>query len=815
MSQTDWKKAIVPHLGAMAIFIIISFIFFYPLFSGKSLRQGDIIQWKGMAQESLEFQEQTGDMTEWTNSMFGGMPTYQIKPPIGNSNLVRPVYASLRYFLPFPASILIVCFAGFYMMLIVLGIRPPTAIVGAIAFGLMTYNFLIVEAGHNTKFITIAFMAPVVAGTLLAYRKKRILGASIFGLGLALNLYSNHLQITYYLFLMLVIYVLIEFGTAIKEKTTTDFIKSSGVLLAVALLAAATSMSNLLPTYEYSKETIRGKSELKGEGKSGGGLDRDYALAWSYGIGETMTLLIPRFYGGASAEPVSKDSDLYRIIKQSSGDNKAPMYWGDQPFTGGPIYHGAIVCFLFLLGLLLVRGSIKWWLLSATIFAIVLSWGRNFPLVTDLFFYYFPLYNKFRVVSMILILAQFTMPFLAALALNHVIEQQKNKGEILKALKISVGVLAGILLFFAFLSGSFFRFEGAADSNYPPQFAAMLVGERQNMMMMDSLRSLGFILVTAALIWAFLQKKVSELILAASIGVLILMDLGLVNSRYLDSKDFVSSRKLDQSFQASTADLKILEDKDPDYRVLNLAVNTFNDATTSYHHKSIGGYHGAKLRRYQDVIDEHLSKEINTLKTKLQAENPDIINLFGGQTVLNMLNTKYMIYSPAAPPLRNVLAMGHAWFVSNAEVVADANAEIAALNNLNLTQKIIVDKRFESQLKSKNLQTDSTAQIVLSEYKPNYLKYDSKTKTDLFAVFSEIYYADGKGWQAYIDGKPAEHFRANYLLRAMNVPAGNHTIEFKFESGALSLGKTLSFISSLSLLLLFAGGLFWHFKKGE
>ena len=396
MSQTDWKKAIVPHLAAMAIFIVISFMFFYPLFSGKSLQQGDIIQWKGMAQESLEFQEQTGDMTEWTNSMFGGMPTYQIKPPIGNSNLVRPIAVAMRNFLPYPASILIICFAGFYMMLIVLGIRPPTAIVGAIAFGLMTYNFLIVEAGHNTKFITIAFMAPVVAGTLLTYRKKRILGASIFALGLALNLYANHLQITYYLFLMLVIYVIIEFGTAIKEKTTTDFVKSSGVLLAVALLAAATSMANLLPTYEYSKETIRGESELKGEGKSGSGLDRDYALAWSYGIGETMTLLIPRFYGGASAEPVGKDSDVYRVIKRNSNDNKAPMYWGTQPFTGGPIYHGAIVCFLFLLGLLLVRGSLKWWLLSATVFAIVLSWGRNFPIVTDLFFYYFPLFGIFH-----------------------------------------------------------------------------------------------------------------------------------------------------------------------------------------------------------------------------------------------------------------------------------------------------------------------------------------------------------------------------------------------------------------------------------
>lgn len=811
MNNLDWKKAIIPHIIAIVAATILIIAYFNPVLSGKKLPQGDITQWKGMAEEVLSYEKETGEQSGWTNSMFGGMPTYQIRPPVGNSNLMKPLDKGLRGLLPKPAGTFLLCFLGYYLLLVVLGVSPWLSTLGAIGFTFSTYNFLIVEAGHNTKFNTMAYMAPVAAGVLLAYRGKILTGGAIFALAFALNVRANHPQITYYLFLTLLIYVVLEAVNAVKNQKLPTFAKASGVLLIGAILGLASNAAQLWTTYEYSKDTIRGESELAGEGKKSSGLDRDYALAWSYGKLETMTLLVPRFYGGGSQEPVG-DPQLKHILRQSGAkDGKGPTYWGAQPFTGGTIYHGAIICFLFLLGSIVVRGPIKWWLVAATIMAVVLSWGKNFALVTDLFFYYFPMYNKFRVVSMILVVAQFTMPLLGVLGLHAIISKQVNKQQVLNALKISVGVLGGILLFWIILGSGFLDFEGPKDSRYPEEFLDLLIGERISMMRMDAIRSLVLILLAAGAIWALIQEKLSHVIAVAAISVLVLGDLWLVNTRYLNSKDFVHARKADELLKPSVANKAISQDKGLDYRVLNLG-NPFNDARTSYHHKSVGGYHGAKLRRYQDMIEQHISPEIQQLTATLQSGGAsNIPSLFANTNILNMLNTKYVIGNPGAPPLQNSSANGNAWFINDFKMVNNADGEIAALKGINPKRQAVIDKRFSKQVQGKSFSADSTASIKLVDYKPNYLKYTSNTGSEQLAIFSEIYY--NKGWDAYIDGQKTPHLRANYILRGMVVPAGKHDIEFKFQPSSLKTGKSISFISSLALLIFALAGLGLGFKN--
>ncbi len=815
MKQIDWKNLLLPHLIAVVVFLALSLAYFSPLISGKILQQGDITQFKGMAQETKAFEQKTGEQSLWTNSMFGGMPTYQISKP-KTLNLVRWVNSGLKLGIPRPASYLFVCLLGFYILLVSLRMNPLLSAVGAIAFAFSTYNFLILEAGHNTKFVTIGYMAPVVASVLAVYRGKWLLGGLSFALALALNLQANHYQITYYLFLLLLVYAIFELVKAVKSETLPTFAKASGALIIGGLLAIGANAAHFLVTYEYSKDTIRGASELTGKGKGGSGLDKDYALAWSYGKLETMNLLIPRFVGGASNESISRDSETAKILRRSNQKGDAgPMYWGAQPFTGGPTYLGAIVCFLFLLGAFLVRGPLKWWLVVASILAILLSWGKNLELFTDLFFYFFPFYNKFRVVSMTLVIVQFTFPLLGMMALHQIMTRKVERAEAMRALYLSGGIICGVILFFMILGGGFLDFEGPGDARYPEIFIDALIKDRLSMLRLDGMRSLILIALAAAAVWAMIQEKLKPMFAIGMIGILILGDLWTVNRRYLSNENFVSAKRADAAFQKTPADNQILSDTDPNFRVLNLTVNTFNNATTSYHHKSIGGYHGAKLRRYQDVIDNHLSVGIaaikNGLKDPAQAEQ-----VLSQQHVLNMLNMKYLIHNPGGPPIRNSKALGNAWFVNGTKLVNNADEEINAIGSgFDPTTTAVIDKRFENYVAGKTFTKDLNGSIQLTDYKPNHLTYQSNASSEQLAVFSEIYYNHGKGWNAYVDGQLVDHIRANYLLRALKIPAGSHKVEFKFEPATFKMGNFVSLGSSLLLLLGFLGAVFMALKNYE
>lgn len=808
MDKNKLIKIAQPHFLSILLFLVVTSIYFSPFFEGKVINQGDILQSNGMAQEVRDYYKKTGIKPFWTNSMFGGMPNYLIAPPAPKS-LVRHVDSQLKHILPKQASVVALCLIGYYILLLSLGVSPWLSAVGALAFGFSTYNFLVIEAGHNSKINAIYSMAPVVAGVLLTFQKRWLIGGALFSLALALNVNSNHYQITYYLLLMLLIYGIVAFIDAIKNNQLPHFLKASGILVAGGILAILTNIAPLYNTYSYSKETIRGKSELTGTDKSGSGLDKEYALAWSYGKLETFTLLVPQFMGGGSGEKISKDSKTYKLIKQKNG----PMYWGAQPFTGGTIYFGAIIVFLFVLGCIIVPGHLKWWLVSATILSILLAWGKNLEWFTDIFFYYFPLYNKFRVVSMILVLAQFTMPLLGILAVHEIIKNNINKDKALKALYISGGIVGGLLLLFILLGGSLFDFSGLNDGRYPAQLVNALEADRASMLRMDSLRSLGLVVIAFGLLWAFIQNKIKELILVAALGVFVLGDLWMVNRRYLDREDFVTERKFKKPLTPSKADQAILADTDPHYRVLNLAVNTFNDATTSYNHKSIGGYHGAKLRRYQDLIDRHLQKEIQAIGKGLQNQSNTPAQVLAQQKVLNMLNMKYVIYNPEAAPLQNPNAFSNAWFVDNYKIVANADEEIQMLGTIDPKATAIIDQRYAATVSGKTFSKDATGNISLTQYTPDHLSYKSKANSEQLSVFSEIYYNSGKGWQAYIDGEKVDHIRVNYILRGIVVPSGEHTIDFKFEPKAWNMTNMIGLISSLLLLGGFIGIVGWKSKK--
>lgn len=794
-------QTLLPHLIAFVVFIVVCLAYFNPVLSGKVLQQSDIMQWKGMSKETRDYRTQTGDEPLWTNSQFGGMPAYQIDMQTHGDflNLVR---VKLIEMLPRPAGIILFTMLGFYLLMLVLGASPLLSAGAAVSYSFATYNFLILDAGHVTKAMAIATFAPVIAGVILLYKQKYWAGAAITGISLAWNMVANHYQITYYLFICLAILVIAKLIDALLNGQISNFVKSTALFALVSLLAVGTEATRVWTTYEYSKETIRGGSALSGT-DANGGLDKGYALAWSYGKAETMTLLVPRAMGGASGEPLSSDSPLYKFMKQAGvSAAQAPTYWGAQPFTGGPIYHGAIVCFLFILGCLVVRGWLKWWLFAATVLAIVLSWGKNF-FVTDLFFAYFPMYNKFRVVAMILTVAQFTMPLLGFLALRDISQQLQKEDpnvskNLTKQLLMAIGIVGGFLIFLIVLGGGMFDFVGASDKNYPEQFVQLLEKERASMLQADALRSLMLVLLTGGLLWAFINRKLKETLVVAAISILALGDLWQVAHRYLNDDNFVTTKKADDIFIPTEADKQILADKDPNFRVFNVARNPFNDGITSYHHKSIGGYHGAKLSRYQDLIDQQLNKN--------------------NRNVLDMLNTKYIIVQAqegAAPVAQqNPGALGNAWFVQETKQVNTAKEEMDALNDFRPRQTAIVNaKEFGDYIKALPSNSDTTATIKLVDYKPNQLSYETNSAVEALAVFSEIYYNGHKGWNAYLDNQPVSHIRANYVLRAMKIPAGEHKVTFKFEPKAYKMGETISLICSVLILGICLGAGFIAYRK--
>jgi hypothetical protein len=799
-------KKLSPHLIVILLFVGISFTYFSPVLQGKMLDMADITHHKGMSKEVTDFREATGEEALWTNSMFSGMPAYQISTR-SNGNLIQYVAKALSLGIPRPANLLFLYLLGFYLLLLSLKVDYRLSAVGAIAFSFSSYFFIIIMAGHMTKALAIAYLPMVVAAVRYTYRGRMLLGGVLTALTVALELYANHLQITYYLVLILLLIGIVQFIKDFKANNLIDFSKRSGVLILAALLASATAVTRLSTTMEYGTESTRGKSELTTNlDNKTSGLDKDYATSWSYGVAETFTLLIPNFYGGASQGELTTDSETYQAIKRAPNAKQLikqlPLYWGTQPFTSGPTYAGSIVMFLFIFGLLFVKSEMRVWILLATIMSIMLAWGKNFMPLTDLFLDYFPGYNKFRAVSMILVIAEFTLPLLGFVALNKfLLEKDEDyetdskvkdvktqkvshvvvKSKKLRSLNLAFYIVGGLSLIFALMPSLFFDFVGGQDANLAKNGWPIdaLQADRAGLLSADAWRSFTFITLTFGAMWMFLKNKISSKYVILIVGILVLADMWTVNKRYLNDDNFARKSKIQVPYQATQADQQILRDTDPNFRVFNQSVSTFNDASTSYFHKSIGGYHGAKLKRYQELIENHISK--------------------GNMAVLNMLNTKYFI-TPKGQAQQNPGARGNAWFVNEINIVANADAEIAALDGFKPSNTAIVDTSFSEQIID-GLDNIASS-IVLTEYKPNYLKYNSNSINDGIAIFSEIYY--DKGWNAYVNGELKPHFRANYVLRGMKIPAGNHVVEFKFEPAVYHVSEQIALASSVVLLLLLA-----------
>jgi hypothetical protein len=848
-------KKFLPHLVAIGAFLAISLFYFSPLIGGKKqIQQGDIKNFKGTAQEIVDFRkEHKGEEPLWTNSMFGGMPAYQISAQFPG-NLMKYVDSAFLLWMPHPIGMVFLYFFGFYILLLCLRVNPWIAAVGALAYGFSSYFFIILDAGHNTKAHAIGYMAPLLGSIILTLRRNFVVGGALTTLFAALELYANHVQITYYLFMIVAAILVVELYSAIKEKHLPDFVKRSAIVVAAILIGVLPNITNLWATYEYGKYTTRGTSDLtikanqqSNAGIKTSGLDKDYATQWSYGIGESFTMLIPNFKGGASESIVQNNKNALEAIKdpqmrQYAGGMSA--YYGDQPFTSGPVYIGAIMIFLAVLGLFLIKDRIKWALLIITVISIMLAWGKNMMWFTELFFDYMPGYNKFRAVSMILVIAELTIPLLAVLGLQRIYESTatttvnigKRTVATSKVLIIAAAITGGFALLCYLVPDMINKFQAEnelrqlvsqakqqdpnaqvaqIESAYTPVLEQAEVA-RKAIFKSDAIRTFIFILLAFGALWFYLSKKLNEQLLVAALAVFILADMWPIAARYLNSSSFVPKVQMDVPYQKSKADEFILEDKSLDYRVLNIARNTFNDASTSYWHKSIGGYHGAKLKRYQELIDFQIDENMASLMQILRGAGISDSSLraaFARTQVLNMLNTKYVIINDDAPPLTNPRANGNAWFVKNILPVNSANDEILKLSEINTKETAIINDKFNEVLNGFKPQFDEGATIKLNSYQANKLVYETNAKTSQLAVFSEIYYP--KGWVATIDGKESPYVNADYVLRAMVIPEGKHTVEFNFKPAVYVVGEKISMAGSILVLLISFGGLFYGYKKEQ
>lgn len=779
-----------PHITAIIGFLLLSLIYFSPLLDGKQLVQSDIRQYEGMVKEKKDYEKETGKPVLWTNSMFGGMPTYLIGTPKA-PKIFREINSAFNLFgNKRPINFLFLYLIGFYIALVAFGVNPWLSIVGAIAFAFSSYFFMIIEAGHTSKAIAIGYMPPIIAGVYLAFHKKILLGSVITGLFLTLQLINNHLQITYYTLLIILIYGLYELIRVIRENKMRSFLLSVSALLLAVFLAIGTNLTILWTTYEYGKYSIRGTSELTGDDDQTSGLDKSYASAWSYGIDETFTLLVPGFKGGSSTGSLTEKSETYKLFRDAQGPGYArqiikalPLYWGTQPFTGGPVYVGAVVLFFFVFGLFAYRGNLKWWLITITILSIILAWGKNFMVLTDLFLDYFPGYNKFRTLTMILVIAEFSIPLLAFLTLQDFFTGNIKKEDFLKGIKYGLISLGGLTLIFVLFAGMF-SYTGPGDDRYLTQgssaFIDALVMDRKKMLQTDAVRSLIFILLSAALLYTCYLGKIKKEVFFSALAFLILIDMWTVDKRYLNNDDFVPRRQAQIPFQALEADLIIKQDTSLNYRVFDLTADPFRSSRASFFHKSLGGYHGAKMKRYQELIDYQISKN--------------------NMAVINMLNTRYFILplKDGTPEVQmNPYALGNAWFVRSYRTVNNADEEIQALSDFDPANEVIIDIRYDQYLDGFIPAYDSAAHISLIEYHPDQLLYEYQSATDQLVLFSEIFY--DKGWSAYVDGEFKPYFRANYVLRAMMLPAGQHSVEFKFEPKSYYTGKKIAGAASLVL----------------
>ncbi len=833
-------KSLLPIIAAIAIFITLTFGYFTPLLKGKVIQQSDMMLNKGMAKEVNDHRDKYNEEALWTNSMFGGMPAYQISIRYPN-NFITPLRNVFMLWFPTPANMVFTYMFGFFILLLVLKVDKWLSTIGSIAFGFSAFFFIIIAAGHNTQALAIGYIAPVFAGVILVCRGKYLLGGALTALFMSLEILCNHVQITYYLVLALMIYVAIEWFARFKQKEFKDIAKSFAVFALAGILAVGCNITNLWNTYDYAKYTIRGPSELTANKENQTtGLDKDYLLAWSMGKSETFTLMIPGFKGRSSSIKVEENKSALKDVDAQMKPSISGMgqYWGDQPFTDSP-YSGAIVVFLFVLGLFIVEGRMKWALLGITIFSVLLSWGKNFMPLTDFFLHYVPGYNKFRAPSMMLTLAEVCIPILAVLALDKIFKTPdilskkiklafvKKEISVQNAFITAFALTGGLSLLFYLMPTVFNSFFGEdeydkiykqiADSNgadVAQKFMDNIEIARIAIFKSDAIRSFLFISVGAIAVWLYLKSKINKGILIPLLGILILLDLAMVDKGYLNDKNFTSKQEAKNPFILTTADKEILEDKDPNYRVLNMGVSTFNDASTSYYHKSIGGYHAAKLRRYQELIENQIQTEIQNIYSTLKS-NPTDSSLratFAQQGVLNMLNTRYVIYNTAAAPLQNRYALGNAWFVNDIKMVKNADEELKAVGEINPATTAVIDERYKSNLDGFTPKADTKGSIRLTDYKANNLKYESETSEEQLAVFSEIYYKD---WNAYIDGEQKPYFSANWVLRAMRIPAGKHTIEFKFEPTKYYTGEKISLASCLLLFAFVGAGLFMAWKKKE
>ena len=825
--QSSIKKGL-PDVLAVLLFAVLAFAYFFPAdIEGRILYRHDASAGRGAGQEGIEYLQKTGERSRWTNALFGGMPTYQMAPSYGSTNLLTKVVNAYHLWLPENVWYVFAYLLGFYILLRAFDFRQHLAALGSIIWAFSTYFLIIIAAGHIWKVWALAYLPPMIAGVVLAYRGKYLWGLLLTAVFTAFEINANHVQMTYYYLFIIIAMVIAWLVEAIREKQMTRFLKATAVCFVGAAIGVSINLSNLYHTWEYSRESMRGKSELVKQNSSNqtsSGLERDYITQWSYGIGETWTLLVPNTKGGASM-PLAQsekamekaDQDFLPIYQQIG------QYWGEQPGTSGPVYVGAFVMMLFILGLFIVKGPIKWALLAVTILSILLSWGKNFMGFTDFFLDYVPMYAKFRTVASILVIAEFTIPLLAMLSLKKFLDEPEQMKPRMKYVGISFLLTGGIAMLFSLMPSMFFdsfisTSEMHAIQNLPAEYIQPLVANltemRQAVFTADSLRSFYIILAGTGILLSVVFGKLKKEYAVGIILVLCLVDLWTVNKRYLNDDMFVPEAEREAPQQKTQTDELILRDQNLDFRVLNLASNTFNENETSYYHKSVGGYHAAKLRRYQEMIEAYINPEMQSLFKSVSEAAGDMTQVNGDSIcpVLNMLNTRYFIFplqGGQTVPIQNPYAFGNAWFVDQLDYVDNANGEIAAVGKIDLRHQAVADAKFKEQL-GEAIPQDTVSLVSITSYEPNRLTYDVSSDKGGVLVFSEIYYP---GWEATVDGHPVELGRVDYILRALNIQPGKHQVELSFFPKSVNMTETIAYIAYVLLLLLVAGGLYLEWKR--
>ena len=814
----NWFKQNSSHLIVVAIFVVLVFFYFTPVWQGKTLSQSDVVQAMGGQHEIFEYKDKDGHGPQWTNSMFGGMPTYQIWYQHSN-NIASYIGPIIKSVFPQPADVIILFLLGSYFLLSVLRIRPWLAAAGAIAIAFSSYNFIYIEAGHINKAYAIAYMAPIIGSVILIYRGNKYWGTFLLALFLALEIRANHIQMTYYLFIALFVLVVLELYYAIRDKKLAQFAKATGFQVVAAVIAVVINASVLFPTYEYSKLTIRGKANIVKveEGGKASGLDKKYAYDWSQGIGENITFLIPNAYGGRSYGVLDENSHAVKFFTELNvPKNQAvemakglPGYWGEKPFTSGPWYFGAGVFFLFVLGLVIVKDRLKWWIVAASVLVLLLSFGKHFPLVSDLFFNYVPLYNKFRAVESILVIVSVLIPLLAVMAVNELLIRGREIVNLDKKVLYTFIGVGGFCLIVALMPSLFLNFKPSnynefvamlaqqlGDNSLAQKLSSALIQDRSALASADAWRSLFIVAVAFVLVWFFIKKKANATVLVVGLGLLTLCDLWAVDKRYLNNDTFVDKQALKTPFQEREVDQLIRMDKDLSYRVLDMTANPFSDARASYFHKSLGGYHAAKLMRFQEILENQFNGAIN-------------------EDVLDMFNVRYIITKDpsngAERIQRRSSATGNAWFVNKVTLVRDNAQEMQAISSFDPLKEAFVHEEFKNQLNMSRLGQPVNANIKLVSYHPDKMKYEYTAPNDVFAVFSEVYY--DKGWKAYVDGNELPIIRANYILRGLQLPGGNHTVEFVFDPQTMKVSNVASLAGSIILVLGLISGVVLNRRK--